>query len=482
MAEQGMFSATPAPNDLKSSNSRETGAKAMRARVRRFVIVVCSAAICIALGLTLFKGRHEARILDTSAWTEAEEVAKSTDSLATSLSLYKWNSSLLALGGDSGTFAVRVLDAKDWRTLSKIDPGWIPMDADPKANRFVRSRATLLSDSLDARFTIGSLSPDGQFTTRATAPLHLDRAKLFSTTIATLRMSESKKPVEIGFDAGTMEGEEIRIPYRIAATPIEGKTIRADLAVSANGVFASSDGGRTWRVEAISTLYSNRPVACRTAAFYYYFAAANPGPPLDLWYSRRPVYGGAWGSGVKLNKKVASNLSAPNFRAIGEKDILHLCWLDARHEDAPLSLNRPRAGNYEVAYSHRRDSDSGWNNDAVLSKGLRYAYAPSMSVEGSNVVIAWAGAPSGTNRNEWNPTDIYYVTSTNEGNSWSKIMQVTNRFKEGITSGRPQVALHGGVIHLFYVQGKLNYKVSGGMALLNQPPWSVVYQRRALPI
>jgi hypothetical protein len=104
-------------------------------------------------------------------------------------------------------------------------------------------------------------------------------------------------------------------------------------------------------------------------------------------------------------------------------------------------------------------------------------------VEGNNVVVAWAGAKADKEgRNEWNATDVYYVVSKDGGNSWTKPIQVTDGFKSGITSGRPQVALHKDVIHLFYIQGKTTYKeVSAGMVKLNQPPWPIYYQQRPFP-
>ena len=97
--------------------------------------------------------------------------------------------------------------------------------------------------------------------------------------------------------------------------------------------------------------------------------------------------------------------------------------------------------------------------------------------------MVWAGVKNDKDgRNEYDPSDIFYATSKDGGKSWTRPMQVTDGFKAGITSGRPQVALHNGVIHLFYIQGKLNYKeVSSGMAKLNQPPWPVYYQQRPFP-
>ena len=161
---------------------------------------------------------------------------------------------------------------------------------------------------------------------------------------------------------------------------------------------------------------------------------------------------------------------------------MHVCWLDSRHERRRANPVYPGRENYEVAYCHRKDSDASWSKDVILSKGLLYAYSPSISVEGENIVVAWAGANDKDGHNEFWPNDIYYAISKDGGNTWTKPVRITEGFKDGITSGRPQVALHNGVIHLFYIQGKLNYEeVSAGMVKLNQPPWPIYYTQRPFP-
>lgn len=289
---------------------------------------------------------------------------------------------------------------------------------------------------------------------------------------------------KVTFIGGNIDGEEIRIPYCITAISVEGNTIRADLAVSADGDFASSDAGRTWGIEPISIQASHYPMVCRTEKFYYYFALAGPaGSPTELWYSRQSIGSLSWNQPETLNKTGAHNLKDTNLRVVANDETVHVCWLDGRHEKTSFSWTRPMDGNYEVLYRFRQDSDSRWSKETILSKGLRFAFSPSMSVDGNKLVIAWAGAKGGGGgRTEYGPSDIYYVTSKDNGASWTKPQQVTHGFKTGITSGRPQVALHNGVIHLFYVQGKLNFKkVSAGMVKLNQPPWPIYYQQRPFP-
>jgi hypothetical protein len=47
---------------------------------------------------------------------------------------------------------------------------------------------------------------------------------------------------------------------------------------------------------------------------------------------------------------------------------------------------------------------------------------------------------------------------------------------------RPQVALHNGVIHLFYIQGEVHLKeFSPGLTKLNLGPWPIYYTQRPFP-
>lgn len=422
--------------------------------------------------------------LGAGAWSPPQEVARSSDSLSSSLTLYKWNGSVLALGGDDGTYAARVLDESDnlWKSVSTDNSGGPTVDA--AENRFVVVWGTLSADRLDVESSTRSLSPEGRFITAAAGALSLRKGELFPEAPPNLYLlqNENRGPVRIGFAGGVIERSEIRIPYCIDATPKEGRVWMLGKAVSANGVFASSDQGRSWRAEPIIVRQSQSPLVCQTEGFYYYFARTwLGGIPYELWCSRCPLKECAWSQPETLNKSGANKLSE-GLHAVGEKDVVHLCWLDARHEKTRFSLNRPCAENYEVAYCNRQDSDSKWCKDVILSKGHRWSYAPTMSVEGSNLVVAWAGANGWADRNEYGPSDIYYVTSKDGGKTWTKPIRVTHGANSGITSGRPQVALHKGVIHLFYIQGTLNYKqVSAGMVKLNQPPWPIYYQHRQFP-
>src|SRR5439155_6297833 len=102
---------------------------------------------------------------------------------------------------------------------------------------------------------------------------------------------------------------------------------------------------------------------------------------------------------------------------------------------------------------------------------------------GDKVVVDWAGvATAPDHHHEYAPNDIYYRTSKDGGKTWVKRLKVTDGAKAGITAGRPKVVLQNGIIHLFYIQGKMNLKEeSPGLTKLNQPPWPIYYQRRPFP-
>jgi len=132
----------------------------------------------------------------------------------------------------------------------------------------------------------------------------------------------------------------------------------------------------------------------------------------------------------------------------------------------------------------RKDADPDWSKDVLLSKGLLYSYAPTISTEGDNVVVVWAGIRTADKQHtDKGPNDIYYVTSKDGGKIWTDPIKVTDGAKDGITAGMPQVALLNGVIHLLYTQGKSAKatELSPGLTKLGGEPWPIYYTQRPFP-
>ena len=431
--------------------------------------------MAIILGATHI-GCRKALPVDASNWSPPQSVSQSRDSLGSTFSLYKWNNSLLALNGDAGNLTLYLLnkDENNWKEkVSGCSSSWALLDADPTTNQVVICRGTKLGDKLDVTFLRGVVNEDGNISIVSDKKWNGDKSDLFGRTGRNLTIYSSDKPAYPVYRKGIVEGSNICIPYSVRGEAYEGNVLVSREAPYAHGVFSSSDSGVSWQRKQLSNLEGRYVSICKTKAHWYYFMASQNKNTLNCFSKEQQE---DWGQPAIISKSVVM------YTAAGEDDIVHLCWLDRRHEKTRLNPVYPNRENYEVAYCNRTDSDSSWNKDVILSKGLLYAYSPSISVEGDKIVVAWAGVKNDKDgRNEWNPSDIYYVTSKDGGKAWTKPMKVTDGFKDGITSGKPQVALHKGVIHLFYIQGKLDFKNTGGAVKLNQPPWPIVYQQRQFP-
>jgi len=235
-------------------------------------------------------------------------------------------------------------------------------------------------------------------------------------------------------------------------------------------------------MERISDFEATDPMVCKTKNCYYYFATRGLGEGYGLWFSRNPVEGGPWENPGELTKTYATTYG--RYAAVAEDDVIHACWMDCRNDMRRFNVDGPNIENDDIVYRHLKDSDSSWSKESKLAEGLLYSYPPSMSVEGKDIVVAWAGIRSaGKHHNEYDPNDIYYVTSKDGGETWTKPFMVTDRAKEGITSGKPQVMLLNGVVHLFYIQGALEKpkQISPGLTKLQQGPWPIYYQHRPFP-
>jgi len=149
-----------------------------------------------------------------------------------------------------------------------------------------------------------------------------------------------------------------------------------------------------------------------------------------------------------------------------------------------FNLTGPPVENNDIYYRRRKDADREWSKEVLLSGGLLYCYAPTMSAEGDNVVVVWAGIQTANNQHTYlGPNDIYYVTSKDGGKTWTKPLKVTDGAKDGISAGMPQVALLNGVIHLLYIQRaqRSPKEISPGLTKLGADPWSIYHQQRHFP-
>jgi hypothetical protein len=231
-------------------------------------------------------------------------------------------------------------------------------------------------------------------------------------------------------------------------------------------------------MEKVSDWDTLAPRMCRTQGRLYYFASY----PFRLWFSQKAVTSEVWDEAIIMTDHFA--YVDGQFALVGEEDTAHVVWMDRRHNKSRINLTGPPVENNDIYYRRRRDSDKEWSKEVWLSKGLMYCYAPTISAEGNNVVVAWAGIQkAGKWHTDMGPNDIYYVTSKDGGQTWTKPSKVTDNAKDGITAGMPQVALLNGTIHLLYVQGavKSPTEIAPGLTKLGREPWPIYHTTRSFP-
>jgi hypothetical protein len=370
-------------------------------------------------------------------------------------------------------------DSNSWQEvqLAGVPRGylWAYPAIDQATDRVFFEQGYMENDHLVMNVLAGQMSEN--MTARNTVEKQwiTDKKALFEKAPSNIRLNDPGKRDWPSLGVGLINGSDYYIPYRLMGEAWLGNGISVDESLFHNGVFHSSDSGKTWQLEKISDFESWLPSLSMTKSNYYYLGVKNA--QRELWFSHKSTQDRSWDAPQVITKTFCNSALYWKYVAIAENDTVHVCWLDRRHEKKRLNLEDSSYNNFEVAYCYRTNSENGWNKDVILSKGILHSCAPSMSVEGDKIIIVWAGS-----ENEDTATDIYYTTSKDGGNTWTKPLKVTDRAKDGITSGEPRVMLLNGVTHLFYIQGKRNrQQLSPGLTLLNQPPWPIYYTQRPFP-
>lgn len=422
-------------------------------------------------------------------WTPPVAVSSSEDGLSGWACLYRCQDTIIGTRS-SPAFLLLNRDQKSWSQLPSLsDPGsyiWGYATADPQSMRILVARGYADSEQqLVMKVLMGKVTEHVGFRDVIEKEWIKDKVTLLGETSPNVRLNfEGKGRQDIGLGPGILNGPDAYIPFCLDAAEVIQRdtnhfTIDETKGPFADGVFHSSDSGKTWQMEKISNLPLGAPGMCRTIGCIYYFA--NDLYP-SLWFSRRPAMGGDWEQPHTITKTFAAVYG--RFAVAGEGDTEHVCWMDRRHDKWRFNIDGPSIENDDIYYCHRKDSDSDWSREIRLSKGVVYCYAPTISAEGDNVVVAWAGSQTDDRQHTYmEPNDIYYVTSKDGGKTWTDPMKATDGAKDGLTAGMPQVALLNGTIHLLYTQGKLRkpQELSPGLTRFSKQSWPIYYTERPFP-
>lgn len=378
-------------------------------------------------------------------------------------------------------------DAGGWTYL------WGAAGIDQQSQSVLLPQAYCENEQLVMKVLMGTIMANGSLRGVSEKQWTTDKKTLLGETGAEVTLTRAPARLDhpnregAGLGACVMSGSEIYIPYTVDAftyseTPIshQGKTHYRkafERGPFANGVFYSSDSGKTWQLEKTGSQLGIAPAMVKTTGYVYYFAGVYP-----LWFSRKPANSSSWGTTQVITKTFTGVNGI--FDVAGDGDTAYICWMDRRHNKVRFNLTGPPIENNDIYYSCRKDSDREWSKEVQLSKGLLYCYAPTISAEGDKVVVVWAGIKTADKQHtDMGPNDIYYVTSKDAGKTWTAPLRITDGAKDGITAGMPQVALLNGVIHLLYTQGaqRSPTELSPGLTKLGEGSWPIYYQQRLFP-
>lgn len=422
-------------------------------------------------------------------WTPPVVVTSAQNADAGGGDLYKWHDTLILMNDhqdwlphssicSSSTSSVMIRNndlSNSWTQLTPIQvPGHYAFYCpafDQANDRIMFGGGYIESNELHMSAIFFRMAANGKILIEAERTWTRDQQSFFGKTDSSVTLNEpairARQPnrdyPRLG--KGILDGLEVYVPYLLKANTFIPPNTSSHGPYS-SGVFYSADSGETWQLEKISELSSGESEMCKTKDYNYYFGIGG-----KIWSSRKAVDGGSWSPPQILTQTFSGRRGGG---AVAEGDTVHFCWLDRRHEKWRFSIDDTYVGNYEVFYRQRKDADSTWQKDIIISKGLLFSYWPSMSVEGDRIVVAWQSEES---NQPGHSSDIYYATSKDGGKKWTRPLKVTDRAKDGFTSERPQVAVQNGVIHLFYAQGKWDSHVQ----VSQQGGWPIYYQQRPFP-
>jgi hypothetical protein len=385
--------------------------------------------------------------------------------------LYLWNK---GKGSWSQSHIPGSPDAGGWTYL------WGAAAIDPQTLRILLPQGYCENEQLVMKAFMGTINIlDGGLRNTSEIQWFTDKKALLGETGPNVRLNEPGSRYGAGLGPSVLDGSEMYIPFSLHAQNSFGIN-NVSNGPFANGVFYSSDSGKTWQMEKISDFETWGLAMSKTTGHVYYFGGIYN--QQKIWFSRKQSEGGKWEEPQAIIKTFAR--VDGHFSVESAGDLTHICWMDKRHNKTRFNLTGPPVENNDIYYRRRKDTDREWSKEVLLSEGLLYCYAPTICAEGDNVVVVWAGIQTaGKQHTDMGPNDIYYVTSKNGGKTWTKPLKMTDGAKDGITAGMPQVALLNGTIHLLYIQGakRTPKELSPGLTRLGQEPWPIYHQQRPFP-
>lgn len=221
-------------------------------------------------------------------------------------------------------------------------------------------------------------------------------------------------------------------------------SIRADFAVSGDTVhlfwrdnrdgnfeeyfIQSTDGGVSWGSETRITDdpgYSGCPFPVVSGDTLNLFWRDDRLGTFKIYQKRSVDAGANWSPDILLTPDgIKAEFPFPAVRG----ETIHLVWRDNRD------------GNAEIYYKRSTDGGINWTPDERLTNDPGESEHPKLVVQGTNLYLVWRDDRDGN-------YEIYYKTSTDDGQSWSEDTRLTNSLGQSFW---PVLAVSDNLVHLLW--------------------------------
>ncbi|QQS35097.1 MAG: T9SS type A sorting domain-containing protein [Ignavibacteriales bacterium] len=145
----------------------------------------------------------------------------------------------------------------------------------------------------------------------------------------------------------------------------------------------------------------------------------------EIYYKRSTDGGISW----EQDKKLATDPSEPGLPSLAvAENTIHIVWIDLRD------------GNTEIYYKSSLDNGVTWLPDVRLTNDISISERSSIAVNNEKVFVVWQDERD-------NDKEIYFKKSSDNGNTWSGDIRLTNSAGESET---PVIAANGENIYVVW--------------------------------
>ena len=141
-----------------------------------------------------------------------------------------------------------------------------------------------------------------------------------------------------------------------------------------------------------------------------------------IYYKRSDDEGNTWSPDVRISSGAAKSF---RLSSAVSGSTLHVVWADKRHNTIPDAFSTD--GNWEIYYKRSLDGGETWGPDIRLTDVEWVCQRPVIGFAGDTVLVAFiAWEECGRGILDAAFSDIYYIKSTNGGETWGPVVRFTD--------------------------------------------------------